>query len=339
MMTMTLMLTLLAATPWEQSFEPVAVGSYLDRPNAAVLVVTAGDVNEEARAAEDALVKALRASGQTRLVMTGESVAVRAGDRDEDVVKKASVLPVDLIIVQRVFPGGGSNTVAVATLYDKSGSSVSAIAATSGQPVQRRASSSRVVAGRGAVSEVIQAQRPREEEAPSKPDPRKITYAAGALVNVQSGQVVSTWITPYFNGKPLTGERFYEVVGKPDLAETYRRRMGTRVGLMVGGGVATVGGVAVALATMMPKCAVFDGRSSTCIQEQFPNLVAPGLVIGALGLTTFLVGALLRADPVGPAEAYQLSEDYNRKVDGGVKVSAAVVPTPNGVNATLAVRF
>jgi len=104
---------LFGATPdWSQTFEASATSSYLDRPNASVIVVSMGPRGDSLAAAERALVSALRSSGQTRLVMASESLSVLQEDADDAVVKKANPLPVDVIVVLRLFPGEPETAVA-----------------------------------------------------------------------------------------------------------------------------------------------------------------------------------------------------------------------------------
>ena len=343
-----LTLLLLAASPWVPSYEPVAVASYLDRQNAAVLVVTAGAPTDSSQAAEVALINALRSGGQTRLVMTGMSLAVLPIDRDDDLVKKATALPVDVIIVQRVFPGSNPSSpeVAVATLYDKAGTPLGAMAVTAGQPLQKREGARRQTAGQDAVVGVLKEKsRPENTNAPT--DSAKITFGLGAMVNVQTGQIVSTWVNLYQQGKPLNGARFYEVVGRPELAKRYRGRMGARVALMAGGGAVTLGGGLMALLTLSPGCAVYDAASFRCVQTRTPSLVVPGLVIGSIGLVALMVGAFINPNPVGPQEAVELAQEFNRKLDATseapkktkMQVSFAIAPTADGVSAAFAVRF
>jgi hypothetical protein len=357
-MTSLLTLMLLTAAPWDQGFEPTAVASYLDRQNASVLVMTGGAQTDSSRAAQASLVNALRTGGQTRLVMTAESIAVLAEDTDADLVKKASYLPVDLIVVLRLFPGAANSPeVAVATLYDKAGSATGAMAVTAGQPLPKREGVGRQSAGRTAVVEVIESAKEksgtgsgpgpqRGQQAPQ--DPRKITFEAGVMVNVRSGQVVSTWIQPYLAGRALKGVRFYETIGRADLVAKYKATNGVKLGLIIGGSAVLAAGALSALFTISPPCAVLDARSGICLQTQYPSLVAPGLIGGALGLAALMAGLIINPNPVRPQQLIELAEEYNRKVDGNaarpsrstpVTVAVALLPTPQGVSASFGLQF
>ena len=87
--------------------------------------------------------------------MTSESVSVGPDDADEAVAKKAAPLPVDLVIVLRLFPGEPET--AVATFYDKAGVALTAMSGLRGQMLARKEGWSRQNAGRTAVAETIKA--------------------------------------------------------------------------------------------------------------------------------------------------------------------------------------
>ncbi len=351
MWVLTLCALLGAAPDWSNTFEASATASYLDRPNASVIVVSAGPRSESQAAAERALVSALRASGQTRLVMASESLAVLPDDADDALVKKAAPLPVDVIVVLRLFPG--ATETAVATFYDKAGVALTAMSGLRGQVLARNEGSSRQIAGRTAVAETIKAADRQGTQAKvdrAMNDSGKIEFSAGALVNVRNGQVMSTWIVPWYQNKRLDGARFYDVVGRADLAKSYRGRVGLKVGLMVGGGVVAAAGGLMALLTLSPQCAVYNAASYSCLQYRSPSLVVPGLIGMAIGLAGLLTGAIIPADPLGPQARFELAEEFNRKVDArkstvssrkteSPQVVFGFAPMPGGAAASLAVTF
>src|SRR5690242_6451570 len=94
------------AASWTDTFPPAAVASYLDADGRRVLVAGAGEKTEPLRAASDAFATALRQSGRAKLVMDASPLGDLSQASDEQIVKKAQALPVELIAVVRVFPGG-----------------------------------------------------------------------------------------------------------------------------------------------------------------------------------------------------------------------------------------
>lgn len=348
---LTLCALLGAAPDWSTTFETGATASYLDRPNAAVMVVSAGPRSESQAAAERALVSALRASGRTRLVMASESLAVSPEDADEVVVKKAAPLPVDAVVVLRLFPG--TTETAVATVYDKAGVALSAMSGLKGQVLARKEGASQQIAGRTAVVETIEQSSRRdthEKVDGAFRDAGKIEFSAGVLAHTRKGRELRRWDAPYFQNKRLDGARFYDVVGRADLASAYRGRVGARVGLMAGGGALMLAGALMAVLTYNPDCAVFNGATRYCLQYRTPSLVVPGLIGAGLGLAAFITGAALPSDPVGPQERFELAQEFNRTVDekkapvssrttGAPQVVFGFAPTPGGAAASFAVTF
>lgn len=343
------------APSWEESFEPQAVATYLDRQNAAAMVLIGGERTANVQRAEQALVAALRAGGQTRLVMTGESVTVSPQDTDEAIIKKARNLPIDLICVLRVFPGGGPSApeVAVVTVYDQTGASLTAMAATQGQVLPPRESTSRQSAGRDAVAAALENPKSKKETKKREPvDPRKITFAAGVLVDVKDGRPISSWVSLYMAGKPLSGSGLYDVLGRTDLASTYRSRMAAKTMLYIAGGGLLLGGAIGFVAGLASPCAIYDKASYTCTQKQF-DFVIPGLALAGAGTAALIVAAVINPHPVSPREAIELAQEYNEKLDAPKKSDAketqvtktslswsvGLAPTPHGVSAGFHLTF
>jgi hypothetical protein len=336
-------LPLLAAVPeWTVTFDPAATASYLDRPNPAVLVVGAGESTTSSVAATAAIARALRSSGRARLVMTGESIAVRSADTDAEVVKKAAVLPVELVLVVRTFPGAAET--AVATFYDKSGASVAALAGTLGQPLPHQARQVAATAGRDGVSATVKQHVEARDE--------RITFGAGAMVNIRTGQVMSAWVTPIYRGAALNGARFYEVVGHPELAAQYRGRVGIKVILALVGAGALVAGPLIGLVTSWDssKCAIYDASSGGCLRTRGTSFLVPGLIIGGAGLVSLLVGLILPANPVNAERRFELVEAHNKAVEEGApaqnsardvapEVRVGLGPIPGGFAGSLAFTF
>lgn len=114
-----------AAPDFSQTFTPAAVASYLDAKGGA-LVVGAGPTSEALSQATAALEAALQGSGRVELVLNGKTLGDVSGLDDPTIVKKCEALPVERVVVVRVFELVGQPPRAVATLYDKKGSLVTA---------------------------------------------------------------------------------------------------------------------------------------------------------------------------------------------------------------------
>ncbi|MFT3709373.1 MAG: hypothetical protein QM817_17175 [Archangium sp.] len=321
-----LVVSSLAASPWETSWSSSAVATYFDRDQQAAVVVSVGSSTTDS---ERALITALRASGRLRLVMGGESVQVKADDRDEAIVKKTAHLPIDLVLVHRVFPGQGE--IAVVTIYDRSGNALGAMSATAGQPLavrEARTGTSGREAVQASLRETVPPPAPSTGSAPVAAD-RRITAAAGATIDLSNGQVVATWVELYQGGKRLSGNRFYSAIGRADLVAKYDSRRTTKIGLMAGGGAGLLVGGLLAYAGFVftPGCSGFEACPART------GFMAAGGVTGTAGLVLLMVGAFLNPHPVGPAEALRLADTFNRSL------TISVAPQPGGGSVSIAGRF
>ncbi|MCA2977726.1 MAG: hypothetical protein INH41_06190 [Myxococcaceae bacterium] len=348
MLAMMLTALTLAAGDWTVTFTPEETASSIDRPNAAVLVVSGGEQSPSTLAAASAVARALTASGKTRLVMTQESLAVLPQDSDAALVKKAQVLPVDLVLVVRTFPGAAE--LAVCTVYDRSATAVSAVSGTLGQPLVPRAVRLTAIAGRTTVGDAL-----RESPKATEPSRDHITFGRNSTLNLKSGAAPSAWVTPLYKGEQLEGARFYEVVGRADLARQYRQRTAVKVVTVSLGGIAMLAGSLAALAdlsrlTGSSSCLIYDAATARCLRSQSSSLLVPGLGVAAGGLVALLVGVFIEPHPVGTRERYDFVSGFNERVDRekgakssapgpAVEVQVAVVPTPVGVSASLALAF
>jgi hypothetical protein len=322
---------------WSATFEPAATASYLDRPNAAVLVVAAGGSSTSAVAAAGALAQALRTSRQTRLVMTGESLAVAATDDDVAVVKKAAVLPVDLVVVVRTFPG--TSETAVATVYDKAGSAISAMAGPIGQPLPRKEGHLASNAARDAVRSTVRGQKERDSSASTfDPDDEHITYRRYDPE------------TPMYKGRALSGPHFYEVTKKPELASQFRGRVAVKVvTIVVGSILLTAAPVSLLFGRLGPSCLVLDRATGSCQMAAVSPLLTPAL-IAVGGLASLIFGIAFAADPLSTTERYQLTKAHNNSIDekekapqsqatAPLETKFAVSPIPGGLVGAVQVTF
>jgi hypothetical protein len=125
-----------SANEWSTTFESETVAMKLEAPDERFVVVPAGEGNlEETQAATEALIAALR-EGEAEVVMDDQSLGDVAALDDDAIVEEAASLPVDRVIVVRVFPGGDGPPRAVVTMYAAATSeSVSGFTARRGTPV------------------------------------------------------------------------------------------------------------------------------------------------------------------------------------------------------------
>ncbi len=318
-------------TGWATSFDPATLATHMDVSDGAYMVVPAGTGSPARDAAFRALVGAMRNSGKARVVMDAAAIGNVDALDDEAIVAKVAHLPVDRVVVLRVFEGGdGQPANAVATLYDKEGQAVSAFAVAEGFPL----TAGQVESGAGAgVSEAAAEAVEDTVEASATPDEAMAEYEKKALhfgkfVAINSaGVIVASW-TRLYRGKydePVRGSKFYDIIGRDDLKKKYRRRMGLKIGLAVGGTVVGVTVASIGLAAILSNSTATpanfgeddplgmgDGKGGQKISD------AGAWAMFGTGFAVVLVGQMtgwfLKAHPIKPPEARKLVDEYNRKL-------------------------
>ncbi len=288
-----------AADGFADALDPEALSRHLDADASRVLVVRAGTADPLLDEAAAAVAEALRAGKRASLVMDDVALGGPLALSDAEIVARASWAPVDRLAIVRVFPGAPPQ--AVVTLVRKDGTVVASLSAARG----------------GGVAQAAEVE-PAPETAPV-PDPgpseeeleearafyaeRFVGFEEGVTVTIYRSGFTSTseWRRPYQGRyrKPLDGAKFYEVVGRKDLASDYRARTAVRwssgilgTGLLVGAAWVYVEGI------------VKD--------ETYPPAVPISLgVAGAAGL---LLSTFLDPHPVEPYEARAIADRYNTRL-------------------------
>jgi hypothetical protein len=113
---------------------------------------------------------------------------------------------------------------------------------------------------------------------------------------------------PLLDGKPLEGEAFYRLVGRPDLAERYRVRQGRKSGAVAIGLFVTGPALLWGLADVF----VHEFKCCGAPPDGSPSLY-PWLLVGA-GLTSAALGAAIPADPIDLDQRVALAGAHNARV-------------------------
>ena len=317
MLTALAALLLLAADPgWSASFPSPAVASYIEGTNRGVLVAGSGGALSGVVDASQALQAALRASDRMRLVMDDAGLGDIATAGDAQIVQRASALPVEVILVVRVFPGpAGRPPMAVATLYDKAGAAQGAFSVERGALLPMRVGAS-VGAG------VPQAALNAVEQATGKAevvDSKQQAYDHSKLTFNESPERRGRgWRLPgrgKYGGSRLSGSEFYDLVGRPDLASGFRARKGAKVATLAVGIAATVGGAVTLGVVGLSKALDSDYNRPTLgiLEERDRALIAGGVAAGA-GVLLIITSAVIPAHTIGGKQARELVDQYNQKL-------------------------
>ncbi len=325
-----------AADTWTDSFPAAATASYLRSSDKTLFVAAAGAATADRTQATEALVAALRGAPAPRTVFTAESLGAVDDLDDVAICKKASHLPVDLLAIVRVFPGGGGSSTAVVTFLSKACEPLTAMSAARGTAIAAAAGNEARSPGRGVSAEAAQAvetthqehtaAKERRAEAPAEAQyrNRQIGFQDWIGVN-QYGAVVASWSQPFQGSpaNPLSVTEFFDAVDRPDLAASSRRRSTVKWSLVAAGAAtATVGAVYVLLGgDSAGKCdtayTTTSSGYSTCLDQATASdtkRLTTGLVISGIGTAVLVAALFIPTNPASPQEAYDMAQRHNRKL-------------------------
>ncbi|MCA9715908.1 MAG: hypothetical protein KC468_14620 [Myxococcales bacterium] len=321
------------APDWAASFEPDALARELGDGAPKLMVVAAG---ARAEAAALALREGLTASGGTSLVMDSEAIGDVAGLDDRSIVARVKTMPIDQVLIVRVFDGGpGAPPSVVVNGYDKAGAVVLALTGAAGTPLTASDSSdaSALEPEPDQGDDDASAEEPDEAAAERERANRRDRirrYKASYLwaedwvgVSAETGQVLRSW-TVFRQGEggaPLKGADFYRVLGRDDLEDEYRRRVriryGVGVSIIVAGVGITIAGATISLNSIdtAPDFGDDDPLMLGSI-DQSPKVsrgATTGMITGgalAMGVGLLFM-SLFKSHPVKRGEAGRLIEKYN----------------------------
>ncbi len=127
----------------------------------------------------------------------------------------------------------------------------------------------------------------------------------------------------------LLGARFYEVVGRNDLASAYRARSIRRNVLIFSGLAAVVGGTMYGITAPSPVAGAGPDEFTRQMRAQDRTQhIAMGITAG--GLVLFGIGAFTNPQPVDEVEMRRLADGYNERLLNTLRLSAASDLPPDG---------
>lgn len=350
MATMALTWMVISSGGWADTFARDAVGSHVPPGVTRAVVVAAGET--DARKAAGALIQALRQSKTLKVAMTQNALGRVAHLDDPTIARKAKALPVDAVFIVRVFPGADGADAVVVTVYEPGGETLGAFSGTEGValPSKRREAVSEGLS-RSVADAVTKTTPQPDSDAEEKYEQRKVWFTDMAAVN-QFGGVVATWSTPYQGKykKPLKGAKFYELVGRPDLAKQYRSAETLRWTVFGLGVAGAIGGTALMLTGLSggDYCSTSDYNTdadrlacqarSDAASDAASTRLTWGLILSGVGYIAAIVPLYLNSHPVDASEARRLADVYNKKLKQKLGLASAA-PTPTLAPTTSAVAF
>lgn len=361
------------AADWSATFPADAVDSHLDGSDLKLVVVAGGATADDLTAATGALADALRNAGRVQVVMDATAIGDTAGLDDKAIVAKAGNLPVDQVVIVRVFPGKAGASSAVVTAYAKDGAAKGGFSAGTDAPLAAKAGGGGAKVGMDPGAAVSAVTRGGNDELQGKFDEymeRRVWFQGMAAVSAQTGAVMSTWSVPY-KGKyqePLAGAKFYDYVGEDEIAKTVRTRRWIRggvglasTGLMVGGLWGLLAGIED---SPSDDCWMEDDPEDEADceddydddQEEYAKKMRNLGILSGIGFVGIYVPLFIKADPTPVSERYRMADEYNRKLreelglpddlggfksgtDYGVRVGLGASAGADGASASFRVDF
>jgi hypothetical protein len=307
-----------------------------------IAVMVLGELDTQAAAARDAVVGALRRSGH-RVRLIGGAPGTYVEMPSTDVIQRfCSLFHLDMVAV--VSPGASLEV----QLYDRTGTLVGhpVMAARPADPAPRSLPTP-------PAPQSVPAPPARIEPA----DPRVKALGEELYAREQVGIGLDGIVYQGQGLRRLEGADFYATVGRPDLADQYRRRQRNKgVAMGVGGaalGVGVIWGIAdllfsAAATVASPVPCLLSGGGSSHESSGGEDWCHPhqpsGLpwVTGGLGLGLLVFSAAVPSDPLPQAERRQLMDRHNadlRARAGLGSLRVAPVVTGDGGGMVLSGSF
>jgi len=346
---------------WATSFQVSALPDALTERK--LLVVAAGGRLNEAGAAAEFLRQSLEQAGAP-LVMDQSNLGDVTDLSDQAIVETAGELPVEAILVVRVF-GGGNGPNAVVSGYTPEGEALAGFNVRRGEALETDDTQG---ATQGISQETVDAI---ESTAESDDD-----HGGKSQKGRYSLNTYSTWrLTDEKKGDWYEGAAIYRQLDRPGLASTYetnRRRQRTTRWIGIGSGAAGLATAGVGLVMLQsaanrtyeyPECEQYELNKveQSCRADkrrtETPGPIQHGRIITATGGVVAVVGAAvagisLYADPhpLSASEMRQLIDRRQKNSEGknsseetagrrGPGLSWSVTPTDAGLQGILRINW
>jgi len=306
---------------WPATFTPTGVSAHLGDTRPNVIVIAA---NAAAQPAAAAFRTALTASRQAGVVIDGQALGAVDSLDDRAIIDRAKVLPVQQIVIVRVFDGSpGAPPSFIAMGYGTDGSVTVALSGTGGVPLPEPEPPTEV--------SVPEATPTPSEEAPKEPDESDEAKQAREQAEKEYAdkRLGGTWgaLRRGTPGTPIGPTEFYAAIGRDDLTRQLAKRKKTRLGVALGGGLVGGGLLAVGVTFLIlngtaskygPDFGPDDPLLAGTDRVRYPlSMPVSGALLGVgaallIGMGVFL--GVYKAHPVGRRQAPGLIDNHNREL-------------------------
>lgn len=311
---------------WSATFTPAGVGPHLGdkRPNVIVIAP-----NAASQAAAAALRSALTATKKAGVVIDGQALGNLEALDDRAIVDRAKVLPVQEILIVRVFEGApGEPPSFIAMGYGTDANVVVALSGTAGVPLPEPEAPTEVSVPEPAAVDAVEVA-PKEieepEEAKQAREQAEKEYAAKRLGG--------TWGALRRGDSPIGPSEFYSAIGRDDLNQQLAKRKKARLGVALAGGIVGGGLLAAGLTFVIlngtaakygPDFGGDDPLRGGTDRVRYPlSMGVSGALLGAgavllIGMGVFL--GVYKPHPVRKRDVPGLIDGHNRDLREKLKL-------------------
>ncbi len=171
-----------------------------------------------------------------------------------------------------------------------------------------------------------------------------LTYSPLSMLNRPN-----RWTVPYEGKykKPLEGEAFYRKIGRDDLVAKYASRSATKLTFKIVGGVAAVGGLTFAIASLAaeqedcplgPEFSACWGRRSAA-EARTATKFWVGAGVSMVGVGLLMWGAFLNPHPIDASEARELADGHNKRLRQELGLTDVPAPAPRKRSTVIQARL
>lgn len=308
------------AADWATTFTSEGVSAHLGDARPNVIVIAPNAPSQSAGAAFRA---ALTTSKRAGVVIDGQALGVLDGLDDRAIIERAKVLPVQQIVIVRVFEGPpGEPPSFIAMAYGTDGSVAAALSGKAGEPMPEPELPADVGASDSDPPDSEEAAEAEPEE------PEEVKQAREQAEKEYAAQRLSgTWGALRRGDTPIGPDEFYAALGRDDLARKVEQRRRVRLGVGLGGGIAGGGLLAVGLTFVIlnatakkygPDFGLDDPLGRGADRVRYPlSMAASGALLGvgaALLLGTGVFLGVYKRHPIGRRETPGLIDGHNREL-------------------------
>lgn len=298
------------ADQWTRAFEAV-VDELVQSDR---VLVAAG--NEASQVAASSLINVMR-QRELALVMDDEALGPLKGVSDEEIREKAKPLPVEGVVIVRVFPSASSE---VAVVVESRGSTLRTASVTRGKTQAPEVVQSTQVGPIDPEAARQAEQRAAQDDAQERGEKRAQPLAPTArslideLESLNRGRFERQKLlysqNPYefFKGvdrTPVGPGEFYQTIGDEELLDAFQTDSGLKTGILVTSGGLSALAFGLSFVGIVPA---FDGGDVNW------TLTGIGIGTGVVAVSGLIWGALIDPHPITPDEARSKADSYNDRL-------------------------